>query len=348
MKKGKKVIAILILVILGSCAKEEDVNYDSDNPNNNGPITGSYWTDAASNFEKHIYGMINYDKKLVLASTSYDSGKWTYSSTYDGSSITKQYGDVNSNSAFSGFKIYDDELIAYGAHGYNTLYTWDIENKEWDPLQSLTNGNGAYTGANDFIKFNGSYIMGMSFAPHIKDNYNTMGDGFDDDVYTLVEHNGEVIAGGSFSNSGTTPTAGVAKWNGTSWDQLGDGLDGKVYDLLSFNGELYAAGTFTQSGTSPMRYLAKWDGTSWQNIGNVVGGYNGMRVLYGHGTELFVGGDFKEIDGIVSPNVIKWDGANWHELAGGAPDIVGNIEVYKNSLYITNQFLPNEFFLKLQ
>ena len=53
------------------------------------------------------------------------------------------------------------------------------------------------------------------------------------------------------------------------------------------------------------------------------------------------------IPSVISPYVVKWDGTNWHGLAGGAPALVVDMEVFKGNLYICGSYF-NDFFLKLK
>ncbi len=73
----------------------------------------------------------------------------------------------------------------------------------------------------------------------------TMGDHFNDRVLALESFNGELVAGGMFTQSVsiTDPfMPHVARFDGTGWSQLGDGLDASVRDLLTVDGTLHAGG----------------------------------------------------------------------------------------------------------
>ena len=82
--------------------------------------------------------------------------------------------------------------------------------------------------------------------------------------------NGDVIAGGSFTDAGGNPNADwVARWNGISWQPLGTGLNGSVRALaVAPNGDVLAGGLFTNAGSNPAAdRVARWDGTAWQALG---------------------------------------------------------------------------------
>jgi hypothetical protein len=66
----------------------------------------------------------------------------------------------------------------------------------------------------------------------------TVGQGFTGGVSALMTYNGELVAGGSFTQGPNGSTYNnIARWNGTSWQQCANGLDGNVYALTVFNGQ---------------------------------------------------------------------------------------------------------------
>ena len=64
-----------------------------------------------------------------------------------------------------------------------------------------------------------------------------------DPVETLLEHRGKLVASGTFTESGSTPTRGVARWLETRWANMGSGLT-DVEGLVVWNDDLIAGGTF--------------------------------------------------------------------------------------------------------
>ncbi|MFH1476884.1 MAG: immunoglobulin domain-containing protein, partial [Verrucomicrobiota bacterium] len=81
-------------------------------------------------------------------------------------------------------------------------------------------------------------------------------------VYALAfGPDGNLYAGGSFTNSGDRTVNLIAKWDGTAWTNLSDGLTKtKVVFALAMaaNGDLYAGGSFTNSGGLAVSRVAKW------------------------------------------------------------------------------------------
>jgi hypothetical protein len=126
----------------------------------------------------------------------------------------------------------------------------------------------------------------------------------------------KLYAGGTFTQSGTTPMHGLARWNGSTWRIVGGGISGQklevkaltVFDDGRGDGPvLYVGGRFESVGGMPANGLARWDGTSWDTTGLDVFGVN-PRVLALEaidlpqlgGPLLAVGGDFDALGGIAA------------------------------------------------
>jgi len=101
------------------------------------------------------------------------------------------------------------------------------------------------------------------------------------DIRTLVEHGGQLWAGGALYSDGENAVEGrgVACWDGAQWSWPGDGLRNAqlpenelfpsgipgVNDLLVHDGEIYAAGS-THNPATGIRGLARFDGADWQPL----------------------------------------------------------------------------------
>jgi len=132
-------------------------------------------------------------------------------------------------------------------------------------------------------------------------------------VYALALNNGQLYAGGVFTNAGSLPANNVAVWNGTSWASLGTGAANGVNSgamAFAFQGtDLYVGGNFTIAGGASANGIAKWDGASWSALGaGCRGGVNCIGVL---GTDIYVGGGFTNVGGVNARAFAKWDGFSW-------------------------------------
>lgn len=168
----------------------------------------------------------------------------------------------------------------------------------------------------DLIEFEGKLIACGLFtvggnSPNIAMwngfSWQPMSAGFDGNVNCLAIHNGSLMAGGSFSHSGTTTTSRVARWNGTTWVALGGSPGGGVNKLLSYNGELYATGGIRFSSPNGLLLgVSRWDGTAWRTVDSGLND-DGYALAEFQG-KLIVGGRFTRAGSTVCVSVAQWAG----------------------------------------
>ncbi len=155
-----------------------------------------------------------------------------------------------------------------------------------------------------------------------------LGAGFSNgEVHAVVEFEGQLIAGGSFTFApdpdappGRTVNR-VARWDGSAWQPMANGLGGTVEALHVYQGQLYAAGWFTAAGGfggAPMARIARWTGSAWQAVDGGLG--NGIvTTLHTHDGELIAGGGFTQLgNGTPAPRVARWNPTEgWRPLGTG-------------------------------
>jgi hypothetical protein len=146
----------------------------------------------------------------------------------------------------------------------------------------------------------------------------------------LVLPNGDLIAGGVFSQAGGVAAANVARWDGTAWSALGAGVPtsggGQVRTLATLaNGDLVAGG-WLGSSTDPLR---RWNGSSWSSLGLGVSvgntQVNGLARL--PNGDLVAGGLFTAAGGVPANHIARWDGSAWSAMAAGADNVVFGMTV---------------------
>jgi len=163
-------------------------------------------------------------------------------------------------------------------------------------------------------------------------------------VYALaLGTNGELYAGGIFTNAGGVTASNVAKWNGTAWTNLGDGVAGTALPAvralaLGTNGELYAGGTFASADGIAATNIAKWTGTAWTNLGSGMG--DTVRALaLGTNGELYAAGEFTNAGEVALNYVAKWTGTAWTNLGSGMDNTVRALALGTNGeLYAGGYF----------
>lgn len=122
-----------------------------------------------------------------------------------------------------------------------------------------------------------------------------------------------------------TSTAGVFRWDGSSWVQIGN-LAQSLFSTLSAaaldvdtSGNLYVTGDFVRINGVTVNGIAKWNGSSWSALGtgidNPGGGYGHSIVV--QGSNVYLGGGFTRVGGVLATNLAIWNGSNWNRLGTG-------------------------------
>lgn len=157
-------------------------------------------------------------------------------------------------------------------------------------------------------------VLGSAHVP--AQEWSCLGAGLNGSVLALVEHDGEVVAGGSFTEAGGEAALNIASWDGEHWAPLGSGLNGEVHALAVYNGDLIAGGSFTLAGSTPVEHIARWDGTDWHDLG---GGLDGLVTsLAVHEGRLIAGGTFLFSGSFdLLRYVGAWDGSTWAAFGTG-------------------------------
>ena len=186
----------------------------------------------------------------------------------------------------------------------------------------------------------------------------------------LTVLNGQLIGMGTFADGGPTPVWGIRRWTGVDWVPLGSGItvlfagasgvrvsgtdlyllgrfvvngvscsvvrwDGAVWNAVGSGppGSGYGSGGDIEVlGSVPIVTIgitvSRWNGTAWQQMGPTTSAGNyALRVFNG---ELFMGGQFPQINGVLARYIARWDGAAWQPVGpglgaqgNGTPSFVG-------------------------
>lgn len=245
---------------------------------------------------------------------------------------------------------YQGDLIVGGnftfASGVNTngVARWDgnewhalgegVE-LSWDPVEpgvfAMAVFNGELYVAGQIDLAGGDPINGIARwnGSEWRDVGGGLTGGFEPKVLALHadESAGLLYVGGEFEQAGGTAAEKIAVWDGSEWSALGDGFPGHdvngVHSLHVFQGEICAGGVFSNAGgQAEGDHIACFDGANWQPLGNGIPDWDisvGVSALEVFNGDLYVGGDFIEVDGVggvLTRAVARWDGAQWHSLGG--------------------------------
>jgi len=147
----------------------------------------------------------------------------------------------------------------------------------------------------------------------------------------MVEDGQQVLyVGGGFHHIGGVEILGLARWDGTSWEQLGAGINGGVTDMTIFDDgtgpALYVVGGFTEAGEQSIRHVARWKDGQWSGLGAAFN--QAPEAIAGHGSRLFVGGQFTELAGEPVERLAAWNGSAWERFTSGPSPRTGSAMAY--------------------
>jgi len=159
----------------------------------------------------------------------------------------------------------------------------------------------------------------------------------------------ELYVFGVFDSINGNACNSLAKFNGTTWVSVYNfpifssmiGYHNQVYDIAKYNDQLYVCGNFDNYPLMTISYITKWDGNNWVNVGNGInGGIIDARRMVVYKDELVVAGRFSKTINPTNPgeNIGKWDGTQWTELGSGVDEIIWDMKVHNDTLYVCGAF----------
>ncbi|MBI4945621.1 MAG: T9SS type A sorting domain-containing protein [Bacteroidetes bacterium] len=161
------------------------------------------------------------------------------------------------------------------------------------------------------------------------------------------------IAGAGIASCSNMKDTGLIFFDGQKFNPVSGTEDAEIYDMTIYNDTLVLGGGFTYAGTDPWPgpnttyHLAKWNGSNW-STGNVLGddGF-GIYAVAVYKGELYIGGNFTQINGQPFGRIAKWNGSQWTSVGGGFPltncnYVIDCMAVFNGELYVGGEIsLPN-------
>lgn len=213
-------------------------------------------------------------------------------------------------------------------------------------------------GSDLYIAGNFSFIEGLPISNFARWNGTTwsgVGGSVGPQPQAIAFADGNFYLGGYVMygiNNNNTWVAGIARWDGTDWYPLDNGMAGGLDNIgraLAINGNnIYVGGSFIRAGATTVDKIAQWNGNGWLSMGDGVedmtanvGKVEAIAIL---GQDVYVGGDFTSIGGILANSLAKWDGSQWSNLdggvlvSGGDAGIVNDMVIDGNELYVGGTF----------
>lgn len=169
--------------------------------------------------------------------------------------------------------------------------------------------------------------------------WSTTGNGMDEHIDALMHFNGDIIAGGDFSDADGVSVQYFAKYNGSVWSPVTTIYpDSFVLALTNDGTNIYAGGMFKKCGADTnCKRIAKWDGNNWSPLGK--GLKASVYAMCTFNGNIVAAGEFKYADTMTVNYVAMWDGVKWNKLGAGFDNYVKSLAVYNNELYAGGVFL---------
>ena len=325
---------------------------------------GTTWsTLGATALAGVVHTVTTYNGKLIAAGDFTSIGGVTAKAiaSWDGTVWTPLSSGIVGNPAscfVTALETFENRLIAGGFFTHaggvpcNNIAAWD--GQSWSSLGTGITTSGSYLGVYALTNHGGELIVGGAFqfagstpasciAAWNGSAWTALGAGFSNPgfgesigpVNALRVFNGQLIAGGSFSRSGSTVVNAVAAWNGTSWIPLGEGLSMSAPSatwpfalaLKPMGPRLFVAGIFTAAGATSSRYISAWNGVQWSALRSGLGDQtNGLVEYQG---ELIAVGSSSTAGGRESPNLARW-GCCYADADGNGLISVDDLFLYLN------------------
>jgi hypothetical protein len=130
--------------------------------------------------------------------------------------------------------------------------------------------------------------------------------------------NGDLVAGGLFTEAGGAPALCIARWDGLTWSPLGAGTNGSPRAFAELpNGDLLVGGAFEVAGGVSASSIARWQAatSTWSALGAGTGGAVRALTLAPNG-DVLAAGDFTTAGGSAAERIARWNGTGWSPIAG--------------------------------
>ncbi len=285
--------------------------------NNIAKWNGSVWDNVTVGLSGYVYALCVYNGELYAGGMFNLAGSLQTKkiAKWNGTSWSAVGGGVQVGNHVGALYVYNGKLIVGGQ--FTQVGTTTVENiAEWDGTNWSDMGGGlTATGATRSVwsmtEWNGmlyaaGYLNTIGNISYWDGNaWNALNESLLGPINSITVHQGELFAGGNFSNSsGPNLLNNIARYDGSSWYDVGGGTDNSVISLCSFGTNLYVAGNINFAGGNPMNYVTCWDNSAFISMDNGVSDV--ARSLYAFNAQLFCGGDFDTIGNLVVSGIASW------------------------------------------
>jgi hypothetical protein len=243
--------------------------------------TGSNWvqvgTEISSSSNGTVFCLKEYNNELYAGGsfpwfggnnlTNYSLAKW------DGYNWTG-----SGNGGVYSLETYNNLLYIGGQFDYfDSVFSPNLIIWDGNSFFSIGSGTDQSYGVRRIMKHNNNLVIAGVFTSlngvpanniaqiDILGTVTALGSGLDNIIYALSVYDNQLVAGGSFLNTGSVQMRKVSIWDGSNWCDMGGGFisssycDQTVTDLIVYNDTLYAGGAITRSNWGILNHIAKWN-----------------------------------------------------------------------------------------
>jgi len=248
--------------------------------------------------------------------------------------------------------VYQGRLIAGGGFSQaggivaRNIARWD--GAQWEPLaeglsgrvRCLTVYDNELIAGGDFDSAGG--VVASGIAAWDGSQWHTLGSGLKyfesrGRALTVVEYNGQLIAGGYFTSAGDVEAENVARWDGTAWSPLGEGAGSIVLDLVEYQGKLIGSSYPGFYRLNDMNiFVAFWDRVEWLPFGDTLNGPVNDFVEFGG--DLYAAGQYYTTPERLYSGIARWDGAHWEPFWADANGYVLALAEYDGQMAAAGRF----------
>ncbi len=272
---------------------------------------GTQWATLGSGLNGTVFALASYNGELIAGGTFTTAGgaSATYIARWDGSAWAPLGAGVNAPvralQVHDGILYVGGDFSSAGGASANQVAAWD--GTSWSAL-----------------------------GPGLGGGFIALG------VRALTVYNGQVVAGGFFTNSGNRSINRIATWDGTAWQPVGVWTIDTVYSLIVHDGDLIAGSVVWNPdfGSWP-QMIRRFDGVSWLPMGTGPLDHpypNAVRWLAIFNGQLIATGQFPRAGGTTVNFVSRWDGTGWRALASGTNNNVFALAEFDGKLFAGGEF----------
>ena len=151
------------------------------------------------------------------------------------------------------------------------------------------------------------------------EDWQPLGSGLNNSVRALAHFEGDLYAGGFFTEAGGELANNIARWDGTDWQPLGippdDGVNSSVLALASAGSELVVGGFFSVVAGQDQLFIGSWDGDAWLSRPDWLN--SSVFALSPAAQGVYAAGFFTQSFG-ANPTALNrvglWNGERWRSL----------------------------------